>query len=127
MRSPTIRSAILILTGIIGASGVGLAAAASHGSDARLLGSASAMCLAHAPVLMGLYLLSERQRLATVAAGLLAAGTIVFSTDLLLRHFEATSLFPMAAPAGGMAMILGWLLVALCGVFAARAGNHRSP
>lgn len=106
------RPLILMLTGFVGASGVMLAAAASHGADARLLGSASTMCLAHAPVLLALYLGDQRIRTANLAALVLAFGTLLFCGDLLSRHFGHASLFPMAAPAGGLAMIVGWLIIA---------------
>jgi uncharacterized membrane protein YgdD (TMEM256/DUF423 family) len=43
----------------------------------------------------------------------LAVGALLFAGDLAARHFLDTRLFPMAAPAGGMAMIAGWLLVAI--------------
>lgn len=106
-----LRPLILMLSGFLGASGVALAAAASHGEDARLLGSASAMCLAHAPVLLGLWLAGYRMKTAHLAAIVLALGTILFASDLLSRHFGHGSLFPMAAPSGGLLMIAGWVLV----------------
>lgn len=115
MRLSGSRPAILMLAGFMGASGVMLAAAASHGADGRLLGSASTMCLAHAPVLLALYLAYGRIKAATLAALVLGCGTVLFSADLLSRHFAQTGLFPMAAPTGGGLMILGWLLIALGG------------
>ncbi|WP_437351651.1 DUF423 domain-containing protein [Neorhizobium petrolearium] len=96
----------------MGAAGVALAAAASHGGDTLFLGSASAMCLAHAPVLLGLYLGQTFFRTATLAALVLGLGTIVFAGDLVSRHYLGDRLFAMAAPAGGTLMMLGWLLVA---------------
>ncbi|MGE6741117.1 DUF423 domain-containing protein [Allorhizobium pseudoryzae] len=116
MRLSGFRPAILMLAGFMGASGVMLAAAASHGGDGRLLGSASAMCLAHAPVLLALYLADGRIRTANLAALVLALGTVLFCADLLSRHFAQSGLFPMAAPSGGMLMILGWLLIASGGL-----------
>lgn len=114
------RPLILMLSGFLGASGVVLAAAASHGADARLLGSASAMCLAHAPVLLTLYLADHRIRTANLAALVLALGTLLFCGDLLSRHFGSAGLFPMAAPAGGLAMIVGWLIIAAGAFFKSR-------
>lgn len=96
----------------MGLSGVALAAAASHGGDTHFLGNASTMCLAHAPVLIGLYLGNRAFRTATAAALVLALGTIVFASDLVSRHFLGDRLFAFAAPTGGMLMMLGWLLVA---------------
>ncbi|MBW6423206.1 DUF423 domain-containing protein [Rhizobium sp. XQZ8] len=96
----------------MGAAGVALAAAASHGGDTLFLGSASTMCLAHAPVLLGLYLGHKHIRTATVAAMILGLGTIVFAGDLVSRHYLGDRLFPLAAPFGGTMMMLGWLAVA---------------
>ena len=49
------RSATLLVAGLMGIAGVATAAAASHGSDPRLMAGASAMCLAHAPALVALH------------------------------------------------------------------------
>ena len=43
----------------------------------------------------------------------LAAGVLLFAGDLAARHFLGHKLFPMAAPAGGIAMMIGWLIVGL--------------
>jgi uncharacterized membrane protein YgdD (TMEM256/DUF423 family) len=112
-RLDNLRPLILFLSGIFGAAGVALAAAASHGGDARLLGTASMMCLVHAPALVALYAAGRRVRTATLAALVIGLGTLVFAGDLLARHFLGSGLFPMAAPTGGTTMILGWLIVAL--------------
>jgi uncharacterized membrane protein YgdD (TMEM256/DUF423 family) len=106
-------SFILVAAGLLGLSGVALAAAASHGADPRLLGGASSMCLAHAPALLALGGFAHPLRLGLAAAAAMAVGTFVFSGDLVLRHFAGHGLFPMSAPAGGMLMMLGWALVAV--------------
>jgi len=107
-----LRPLILLVSGLLGAAGVALAAAASHGADARLLGSASTICLVHAPALVALHASHHHFRTATLAALVISAGTLLFVGDLLARHFLGTGLFPMAAPTGGMTMIVGWLIVA---------------
>lgn len=101
------------VAGLLGAAGVALAAAASHGGDTHLLGNASLMCLVHAPALLGLFLLSEKRKAAVFAAWLIATGTALFTLDLLSRHLRGDGFFPMAAPGGGMLMIAGWLVLAL--------------
>jgi len=111
-RLEKLRPLILFVSGLMGLSGVALAAAASHGGDAHFLGSASTMCLAHAPVLLALYIGHRALRTATLAALVLGLGTIVFAGDLVSRHYTGDRLFPFAAPTGGMLMMLGWLLVA---------------
>lgn len=47
-RLDNLRPLILFVSGMMGAMGVVLAAAASHAGDTLFLGSASAMCQAHA-------------------------------------------------------------------------------
>ena len=108
-----LRPLILFVSGLMGASGVVLAAAASHGGDTQILGSASTMCLAHAPVLLALYLARGAFRTATLAELILGLGTIVFAADLVWRHYLGDRIFPMAAPLGGSLMILAWIAVAL--------------
>jgi uncharacterized membrane protein YgdD (TMEM256/DUF423 family) len=100
--------------GLLGATGVAAAAAAAHaGGRADLLATASAMSLAHAPVILAIALAGHRLRLARPAAALLAFGAILFSSDLWFHAFEGVRLFPMAAPIGGTAMILGWAVVVI--------------
>ena len=101
-----------LLAGLMGAAGVGLAAAATHTGGQSFLGPASAMCLAHAPAMLALYAGQRYLKTATLAALVLALGTIVFAGDLSLRQFYGHGLFAMAAPSGGMIMIAGWLLTA---------------
>ena len=112
-RLHNLRPLILFVSGLLGACGVALAAAASHGADTRLLGSASSMCLVHAPTLLALHLGHRRIATATIAALVIGTGTLLFAGDLLARHLGGSGLFPMAAPTGGTTMIIGWLLVAL--------------
>lgn len=115
-----LRPVILFLAGLFGAAGVALAAAASHGGDTHFLGSASAMCLAHAPALLALFLAQGRFSTATPAALVLSLGTILFAGDLVSRHFIGERLFPFAAPTGGFMMIVGWLIVAAGAVLPGR-------
>lgn len=111
-RLDNLRPLILFLSGVFGAAGVAMAAAASHGGDARLLGTASTMCLIHAPALIALYLGHRELRTATLAALVIALGTLLFAGDLLCRQVLGSGIFPMAAPTGGTVMIIGWLIVA---------------
>jgi uncharacterized membrane protein YgdD (TMEM256/DUF423 family) len=106
----------LALGGIIGAAGVITAAAASHGGDAHLLGSASTICLAHGPVLVALGLFGLRTRPLMFAALLLTLGTLVFAGDLILRHATGNALFPMSAPTGGVFMIGGWVALVIAAI-----------
>jgi len=94
--------------GLVGTLGVATAAAASHGNDARLLGAASTICLAHAPVLLALGLHGLRSRALLAASLLFTLGLVAFVGDLLVRQAWGQGLFAGAAPLGGMLLIGGW-------------------
>jgi uncharacterized membrane protein YgdD (TMEM256/DUF423 family) len=104
---------LIIFAGLFGLSGIGLAAAASHLDDQRLLGGASLMCLVHAPALLALSLGREKLPSAIQAGLLMMIGVVLFAGDLVKRHLTGSGLFPMSAPAGGLTMMAGWLLVSL--------------
>lgn len=105
-----------VAAGLIGAAGVGLAAAASHAGGEALLRPASTICLAHAPALAALSLAAGRVRLAEIAALGMTVGTALFAGDLVARQFLGTGLFPMAAPTGGLTLIASWLILAAGGL-----------
>ena len=108
-----IRPFLLFLSGIFGCAGVALAAASAHaGGDTHLLASASAMCLAHGPALLGLHIGYRAVRTAPVGGLLIGVGTLLFTADLLVLYERGAGVFPMAAPIGGFAMMGGWLVVA---------------
>ncbi len=108
-----VRPTLLLMSGIFGCAGVALAAASTHaGGDMHLLASASAMCLAHAPALLALYVGYRSLRTAPLGGLMMGLGTLLFTADLLALYARGTGLFPMAAPIGGFAMMGGWLVVA---------------
>jgi uncharacterized membrane protein YgdD (TMEM256/DUF423 family) len=121
-----LRPTTLFISGVLGLAGVAMAAYASHGPDARLIATASTMCLAHAPVLIALYAAWPSIRTAPVAAVLLMLGTLLFAGDLVSRQFLGTGLFPMSAPLGGLLMIAGWVAVAVSAFLPSdRSGRSR--
>ncbi|MCE6074100.1 DUF423 domain-containing protein [Agrobacterium vitis] len=116
-----LRPLLLVLSGLFGACGVGLAAAAAHVTGAgNLLGPASSIALTHAPALLGLYLAGDRIRTATLSGLVIGLGVLLFAGDLAVKQWTGQSLFPMAAPTGGIAMMVGWALLAL-GAFLLRS------
>jgi uncharacterized membrane protein YgdD (TMEM256/DUF423 family) len=60
--------------------------------------------------------------LALTALAAWALGTILFSGDVALRAFAGQRLFPMAAPTGGIILILAWLVLAAAAL--AKAFDH---
>lgn len=122
MRWLTILSTLL--AGILGAAGTVGAALAAHGGDPRLLGTAAAMALVHAPAILALGL-AGGGRIASplVPVAALGLGVLLFSGDLAARAYLAASLFPGAAPTGGTLVILGWLSVAVLGLVGSGRGS----
>jgi uncharacterized membrane protein YgdD (TMEM256/DUF423 family) len=111
---------------LMGAGGVALAAAAAHADGGEMARTAAYFLMLHGAALLGVtacaraFIVDIRfaRRLLLIGAGL-GLGAIVFSADLASRAFAGARLFPMAAPAGGSLMILGWLALAALFAFAA--------
>ncbi len=106
--------------GLMGACGVAAAAAAAHMPGGARLSSVALILLVHAAAVLDV---STRARDSAgrtslwLAAGLvLAVGAALFSADVTLLTLRGARLFPMAAPTGGVMMILGWLIVGGAGL-----------
>jgi uncharacterized membrane protein YgdD (TMEM256/DUF423 family) len=114
--------ALIVVAGLMGAAGIVLAALGAHDSDLARLTTASSMLLFHAPVILALLLLRDRQlvqrHLAIAAAIGFVAGAALFASDLTVRDLFGHALFPMAAPSGGTILIASWILLALAGLVA---------
>lgn len=105
----------ILVGGLMGAAGVALSAYGAHTGGSNVATSAQFL-LFHAPLFLALGLAGNPNRVRTAGTGLLGLGLALFCGDLLMRHFADTRLFAMAAPAGGMAMISGWLVIAISGL-----------
>jgi len=101
----------VIVAGVLGASGIAAAAGASHAGDASILVPLSLIALTQAPAVLALGLHAAATRFLRLATAVIAVGALIFVADLAARHFTGTALFPLAAPVGGGALILGWLLL----------------
>jgi uncharacterized membrane protein YgdD (TMEM256/DUF423 family) len=115
---------LLALGGLTGLLGVLASAAAAHAGGADSLKTSAQFLLFHAPAVLGLVALAasgaSHRGLTRLAAAALLLGLALFCGDLTLRALAATPLFPMAAPAGGIVLMLGWLLVAATAFVPAR-------
>ena len=115
--TPTI---FIVLAGLMGASGVVLAAAGAHAAPGAGLDSAASMLLFHAAAVVGAVALAREG--AVVRPPLLVAlvawvlGGVLFSGDIAMRAFVGHRLFAMAAPSGGVILIIGWLALAAAGL-----------
>ncbi|MGF7159972.1 uncharacterized membrane protein YgdD (TMEM256/DUF423 family) [Rhodoligotrophos appendicifer] len=101
---------LIALGGLSGAGGVLLSAMAAHVGGVHL-DMVSNFLLFHAAALMVIGLMA-RTPLMRIGGWVLVIGLLLFGGDMLARDFLGDRLFPMAAPAGGVALILGWLIVA---------------
>jgi uncharacterized membrane protein YgdD (TMEM256/DUF423 family) len=106
----------LLLAALMGAAGVAFWAMAAHRAGGANLVTAAQFLLLHASAVFGLTAARKQgllsHRIASLAAAGLILGTILFSGDLAARVFLGSGLFPMAAPIGGILMIVSWLLAA---------------
>jgi uncharacterized membrane protein YgdD (TMEM256/DUF423 family) len=115
---------LVILAAVMGADGVMLAAAAAHQPDATRLASASSMLLFHASAVLAAVALADRGLIHTgigIAAGFgFVIAAALFAGDLTMRQYAGHSLFPMAAPTGGMLLIVSWLVLAVAAAWPRR-------
>ena len=111
----------LVAGALVMALGVALGAYAAHASRnalhpdaARLLQTAVQYQLIHGLglIAVGLLARSARSRWLTAAGGLLLAGIVLFCGSLWVLALSLHSLGPVA-PLGGIAMIGGWIALAV--------------
>jgi uncharacterized membrane protein YgdD (TMEM256/DUF423 family) len=101
---------LVLAGGLSGAAGVALSAAAAHAGGGNV-GTAASFLLMHAPAVLAIGLIGGGKVL-RAGSWILLLGLLVFAGDLLMRDYAGTRLFPMAAPAGGLLLIAGWLIIA---------------
>ena len=115
---------LIVLAALSGLLGVGLSAAAAHVTGGNLA-TAAQFLLFHAPALLALVALVAagllHPTLAQAAGYLMVLGLVLFCGDLSRRAFSGVALAPMAAPTGGILLMLGWLLVGLSALLRLRA------
>ena len=115
---------LIVLAALSGLLGVSLSAAAAHVAGGNLA-TAAQFLLFHAPALLALVALVAagllHPTLAQVAGYMMVLGLVLFCGDLSRRAFSGAPLAPMAAPTGGILLMLGWLLVGLSALLRLRA------
>ena len=124
-------AAVIVFAALAGGSAVALGAWASHGAAEPAKGwltTASTYQLVHALALLATVALRERlsgaaRRLAGLALAAFAAGIVLFCGALValsLGHNWGPLSWKGAAPAGGLALMAGWTVLALAGLMALR-------
>src|SRR4051794_38378185 len=107
------------LAGLSGAAGVALSAAAAHANllDARLVATSGEFLLLHAPALMAAGWLADRRGglCPSIAGGAFLLGILCFCGTLAFRGM-GMSTPDGVAPAGGIALILGWVALTGCAI-----------
>ncbi len=112
---------LLALSGIMGAAGVALSAYAAHADGGANLTTAATFLLIHAAAVAGLGAGASTRRGLLQAASLLVIGSVLFSGDIAMRAINGAPLWRMAAPTGGVMLIVGWLWLAIAGFVGRRA------
>ena len=107
----------IILGGLAGLTGVGMAAAAAHLLGPRLpqvglVQTGAQMQMWHALALLLCGIRAERGGKGHWAAAAFALGILAFSGGLYARAFGLPRL-PGLVPLGGILLMLGWLLLTL--------------
>lgn len=119
---------LLLSAGAAGSVGVVSMAAGAHGGgpleEGNHFTTAGLMLIMHASALLALCNASQRWRGLRLAGVVLALGVGLFSGDLISRAMIDEPLFAAAAPAGGITLIAGWVLVGIGALLGARRDEH---
>src|SRR5215211_2412424 len=120
-----VERALAGIASLAGLAGVALSAAAAHSPGGPLLDTAARFLLIHAAALLAVAALvgsgSVAPRLGSVAGLVVLFGLALFCGDLVRRAYAGVALFPMAAPAGGLLLMAGWVLIAFAALLGARS------
>jgi uncharacterized membrane protein YgdD (TMEM256/DUF423 family) len=115
---------LLALAGLMGACGVVLTAAAAHGKPGSGLDSAGYLLLLHAAAIVAVSVALRSgllmRPLGTLTLWGFALGASLFAADVAARAYAGHRLFPMAAPAGGVILIISWLVMVTAALLAPR-------
>lgn len=106
------------LSGLLGATGVALAAIAAHRLESPALVTASNMLMVHAAAGLGLAALMAQtgSRALAIAGFVLLAAVSLFSGAVTFHAVNGSHIFPGAAPIGGSLTIATWVVIGLiCG------------
>lgn len=119
------RDPLLVVTGVLGALGVGLGAFGAHGLKSRLGDSisvwqtATEYHLIHAVALLGVVVLariSSDASILRVSGWAFAAGILAFSGSLYWLALGGPRWLGPVTPLGGLAFIFGWSALVVYGV-----------
>jgi uncharacterized membrane protein YgdD (TMEM256/DUF423 family) len=122
--------ALAALAGLTGAGGVILSAVAAHGVADPRVDAAAHFLLFHATATLAVCGLAsglpQCGRWFLIPAGSFLLGSLLFGGDLSARVLIGVKLFPMAAPIGGILLVLGWILVTIAALWCWRCESAQS-
>ncbi len=122
-----LRYSLTFVAGLMGAVAVAIAALAAHQADSAALATAATMMLIHAAAAIALLAVSASGCFPArwcSTAGLMLFGAGLFGGDIALNTLVGSHLFPFAAPAGGMLIIVGWLFSAMTALAELRSARR---
>lgn len=112
--------------GIAGALGVAVSAAGSHGGGDNLR-IAGQFLLFHAPAFLAIAAVITlrlcHDRIGRFAILAMMVGLMLFAGDLAARALMGRALFPLAAPIGGISLLIGWLSLAIGALLARKSST----
>ncbi len=118
-------SMLLFVACVMGAAGVALMAASAHTAPGAGLDSAGYLLLFHAASVVAMLAVLGQglawRPLAIAGTVGLIAGAALFAGDVAMRAYVGHRLFPMAAPTGGIVLIIGWLTIAVSALMGGRS------
>jgi uncharacterized membrane protein YgdD (TMEM256/DUF423 family) len=120
-RSPFLLAGVAAL---MGAAGVGLAAAGAHESGGEFARTGALFLVMHAGAALAIAahvrIETSRARALVIIGFVMEAGASLFSAELAMRAFTGDRLFPFAAPIGGTTMMVAWVALAVVFFFGAK-------
>jgi uncharacterized membrane protein YgdD (TMEM256/DUF423 family) len=115
--TPRAELGIAAAAALLGAAGVVLGSVAAHRIPDASLALAANYLIMHAATVIAIAAWSVRSEsggtLWRSSARVMLLGAALFCGDIAARKIGGFGLFPMAAPTGGIALILGWVLAAI--------------
>lgn len=110
------RSSLLLVAGLAGASGVMLSAIAAHLRQSAMLETSAYFLMSHAIAVIAIAALAgqtSRVKAWLAIATAMLTGAVLFSADLAVFAVRRVHIFPMAAPLGGLTLILSWFAISV--------------
>ena len=116
---PTINRTLLLLSALAGLSAVALGAFGAHALGDQLTekqigwwDTATFYLLTHAVAGLAIAFVDKAERLA-FAAMLMVGGAVLFATTLFAMALGAPIWLGATTPIGGIAMVIGWAMIAI--------------